>query len=79
MVERVEELLGIDMRRCSAGTFHHIGNRILRRHGEALGLSPSFGILDPEDARTLLSSVIAELGIEKLSARRFPTPRSSPA
>ncbi|MBK8260752.1 MAG: ATP-dependent helicase [Nannocystis sp.] len=73
MTERVQELLGIDMRRASAGTFHHIGNRILRRHGEALGLSPSFGILDPEDARSLLSSVIAELGIEKLSARRFPT------
>ena len=75
MVQRVESLLGIDMRRCSAGTFHHIGNRVLRRHGQAIGLSPDFGILDPEDARTLLGSVIAELGIEALSARRFPTPK----
>ena len=75
MVARVEALLGIDMRRCSAGTFHHIGNRVLRRHGQAIGLSPDFGILDPEDARTLLGSVIAELGIEALSARRFPTPK----
>jgi len=73
MTERVEELLGIDMRRAASGTFHHIGNRILRRHGQALGLSPAFGILDPEDARDLLSTVIAELGIETLSARRFPT------
>ncbi len=75
MVARVESLLGIDMRRCSAGTFHHIGNRVLRRHGQAIGLSPDFGILDPEDARTLLGSVIAELGVEALSARRFPTPK----
>ncbi len=75
MVSRVESLLGVDMRRCSAGTFHHIGNRILRRHGQALGLSPDFGILDPEDSRTLLASVITELGVPALTARRFPTPK----
>ena len=73
MTARVEELLGIDMRRASSGTFHHLGNRVLRRHGEALGLTPGFGILDPEDARDLLAAVIADLGIERLSARRFPT------
>ncbi len=75
MVARVETLLGVDMRRCSAGTFHHIGNKILRRHGQAIGLAPDFGILDPEDARTLLASVITELGVEALTARRFPTPK----
>ncbi|MBL9103522.1 MAG: ATP-dependent helicase [Myxococcales bacterium] len=75
MVGRVESLLGIDMRRCSAGTFHHIGNRVLRRYGQAVGLGPDFGILDPEDARTLLASVITELGVEALTARRFPTPK----
>lgn len=75
MVARVEGLLGVDMRRCSAGTFHHIGNRILRRFGPAIGLSPDFGILDPEDSRTLLSSVVAELGLETLTARRFPQPK----
>ncbi|MCA9661116.1 MAG: ATP-dependent helicase, partial [Myxococcales bacterium] len=75
MTARVEELLGIDMRRAAAGTFHHVGNRILRRHGHALGLSQSFGILDPEDARTLLAGVIAEQGMAKLSSRRFPTPK----
>lgn len=75
MVERVEALLQIDMRRCFAGTFHHIGNRLLRLHADPLGLAPDFGILDPEDARTLLASVIAELGLEKLTARRFPPPK----
>ena len=75
MTARVEDLLGIDMRRSAAGTFHHVGNRILRKHGQALGLSPSFGILDPEDARTLLAGVIAEQGLAALSSRRFPTPK----
>jgi DNA helicase II / ATP-dependent DNA helicase PcrA len=75
MVERVEALLQLDMRRCFAGTFHHIGNRLLRRHADSLGLAADFGILDPEDARTLLASVVAELGLEKLTAKRFPPPK----
>ncbi len=75
MVEQVEALLQIDMRRCYAGTFHHIGNRLLRQHADPLGLAPDFGILDPEDARTLLTSVVAELGLKKLTAKRFPPPR----
>lgn len=75
MVARVEGLLGVDMRRCSAGTFHHIGNRVLRRYGPALGLSPDFGILDPEDSRTLLAAIVAEFGLEALTARRFPQPK----
>ncbi len=72
MVERVEALLQIDMRRCCAGTFHHIGNRLLRQHADAIGLGSDFGILDPEDARTLLGSVVSELGLKRLSAKRFP-------
>jgi DNA helicase-2/ATP-dependent DNA helicase PcrA len=72
MVARVEELIAVDMRRCAAGTFHHVGNRILRHHGEAIGISPDFGILDPEDARILLATVIAEQGLAKLTAKRFP-------
>ena len=72
MVSRVENLLGIDMRRSAAGTFHHVGNRILRRHGDALGLGTDFGILDPEDARDLMSSVVNELGTPILTSKRFP-------
>ncbi|MFO7562558.1 MAG: ATP-dependent helicase [Enhygromyxa sp.] len=75
MVSRVENLLGVDMRRSAAGTFHHVGNRILRRHGEALGLGSEFGILDPEDARDLMGSVITELGMPVLTSKRFPNPK----
>ncbi|MBK6917463.1 MAG: ATP-dependent helicase [Deltaproteobacteria bacterium] len=75
MVARVEALLGLDMQRCWAGTFHHIGHRLLRRHADAVGLGTDFGIVDGEDARAILASVIAELGLKALSARRFPEPK----
>ncbi len=75
MVARVEGLLAIDMARCWAGTFHHVGNRLLRRHGEHLGLGSDFGIVDGEDARAILAGVIAQLGLKALSARRFPEPK----
>ncbi len=75
MVSRVEATVGVDMSRASAGTFHHIGHKLLRRYGEHVGLGLDFGILDPEDARTLLASVIAEQGLKALSARRFPQPK----
>jgi DNA helicase-2/ATP-dependent DNA helicase PcrA len=75
MVARVEALLGLDMARCWAGTFHHIGNRLLRRHADVVGLGADFGILDSEDARSILAAVIAELGLKALSARRFPEPK----
>ena len=76
MVARVEELMGVQMRSMFAGTFHHIGNRLLRKHAEAIGLSPDFSILDPEDARTMLGSVIADLGLRQLTAKRFPPPKA---
>lgn len=75
MLGRVEELASLDVRRMPAGTFHHIGNRLLRRHADRLGRSADFSIIDPEDARTLLSSVVAELGLAQLTARRFPPPK----
>lgn len=75
MVGRVQELCGLDMRRAFAGTFHHVGNRLLRRHADQLGLGADFSILDPEDSRTMLGSIIGELGLGRLTAQRFPTPK----
>lgn len=74
MLRRVELLvpgsLGIGTR-VWGGTFHHIGNRILRRHAPLVGFQPNFTILDREDAGRLLETCIAEL---KLNPRgsRFP-------
>ncbi len=38
-----------------SGTFHSMANRFLRRYGRAIGLDPSFTILDQADAGDLLA------------------------
>jgi DNA helicase-2/ATP-dependent DNA helicase PcrA len=54
-----------------AGTFHSIGNRLLRHYAAHLQLDPHFSVLDRGDAADLMDSLRAELG---LAARdqRFP-------
>jgi DNA helicase-2/ATP-dependent DNA helicase PcrA len=54
-----------------AGTFHSVGSRLLRLHALALGLDPSFTVLDRGDAADLLDLVRAERGLGK-GDRRFP-------
>src|SRR5205823_2806235 len=54
-----------------AGTFHSVANRILRLHATALGLDPSFTVLDRSDSADLLNVVRNDLGFAKLPAR-FP-------
>ncbi|PIE17369.1 MAG: ATP-dependent DNA helicase [Proteobacteria bacterium] len=74
MVQRVQELLGVDLRPPWTGTFHHVANVALRRYGRVLGLDESYTILDSEDAKELMASCLAELG-DKLKQRRYPQPR----
>jgi DNA helicase-2/ATP-dependent DNA helicase PcrA len=71
MMRRVEALLTIDTRKMAGGTFHSVGNRLLRQYGESIGLSPQFTILDPEDAREILEASTSDLKIKTLD-RRFP-------
>ena len=54
-----------------AGTFHSIGNRLLRHYAAHLQLDPHFSVIDRGDAADLMDSLRAELG---LAARdqRFP-------
>jgi len=73
MVGRVTELLGSDADGIWGGTFHSIGNRILRRHAETIGFRPSFTILDREDQSDLMKSVAADAGAP-LRDKRFPKP-----
>ena len=53
------------------GTFHAMGNRILREYGHAVGLTPSFTILDQADATDLFGVVRTQLGLAE-RGRRFP-------
>jgi DNA helicase-2/ATP-dependent DNA helicase PcrA len=71
MLRRVETLLSVDTRRLMGGTFHSVGNRILRRFGSRLGLGANFSILDPEDAREMLEASTSDRNIPTLE-RRFP-------
>jgi DNA helicase-2/ATP-dependent DNA helicase PcrA len=71
MLSRVEELVETDTRRIWGGTFHAIGNRLLRRHAQALGYEPNFSILDDEDAKELMTSAISASTVDTLK-KRFP-------
>jgi DNA helicase-2/ATP-dependent DNA helicase PcrA len=65
MVNRLEGLIGPQAVKVWAGTFHHIGNRILRRSAETLGYTPNFTILDSEDQRDLIGLALDDVGIGK--------------
>ena len=72
MTGRVSELLGPDADGIWGGTFHSIGNRILRRHADVIGFKSSFSILDREDQSDLLKSVVNDTGVPR--DKRFPKP-----
>lgn len=63
MLGRVETLLGIKPQGLWGGTFHHIGNMILRRYAPVLGYNNNFTILDDDDSKKMLKSALEELGI----------------
>ncbi len=71
MLDRVANLLPVDASGIWGGTFHSIGNRMLRRHGSALGYNSGFTIMDREDQKDLINTVIASAGIDPKEIR-FP-------
>jgi DNA helicase-2/ATP-dependent DNA helicase PcrA len=71
MLGRVANLLPVDASGLWGGTFHSIGNRILRRHGSALGYSSGFTIMDREDQKDLIDAVVISAGIDPKEIR-FP-------
>ena len=71
MMRRVNDLLGQELNTLWGGTFHSIGNRILRQHAKLLGYERDFTIMDREDAKHLITTCIAEAEID-VKATRFP-------
>ena len=71
MMRRVADLLGGDVSALWGGTFHSVGNRILRRHADLLGYARDFTILDREDARDLIAAGLDEAEID-LKDTGFP-------
>jgi len=54
-----------------SGTFHSIGNRLLRQHATALGLDVAFSVMDRGDSADVIDLLRHQLGFSKLE-RRFP-------
>ena len=68
MKERLLRLLGEDGAAVRVGTFHATCARLLRRHGECVGLSKSFTIYDDQDQQALVKRVLRDLGLD---AKRY--------
>ena len=74
MLRRVETLTGSqNVHRVWGGTFHRIGNQILRRHAVSIGFDSNYSIMDSEDANDFISVCIDEASIDT-KAKRFPKP-----
>ena len=73
MLARVASLLPHDLTRLWGGTFHHVGNRLLRRHAEVVGYNRDYTILDREDAEDLIAASLGEAGVDPKD-KRFPKP-----
>jgi DNA helicase-2/ATP-dependent DNA helicase PcrA len=76
MREALDDKLGskasqISQRLTWSGTFHSIGNRLLRHYAKHVGLHPSFSVLDRSDSADLLDTVRTELGYSG-KGQRFP-------
>ena len=66
MKERIGALVGAAVEGMPwLGTFHAIGVKILRRHGELVGLKSGFTILDADDQVRLVKQVIESAGLDK--------------
>jgi DNA helicase II / ATP-dependent DNA helicase PcrA len=61
----------IQQRLSWAGTFHSIGNRLLRHYARHLKLDPQFSVLDRADAADVLDGLRQELGLAA-KEQRFP-------
>ncbi len=71
MRERVGAILGRPAEGLWLGTFHALCARMLRRHAELVGLTPSFNILDTDDQLRLLKQVM-EAG--RIDTKRWAPP-----
>ena len=74
MLSRVEDLTGVPRRAFWGGTFHSIGQRMVRMHGEPVGLQSNYTILDQSDAESLIADVIR--GVDPLFLKDKNNPKA---
>ena len=75
MLERVEDLTGVPRRALWGGTFHSIAQRILRAHGDLVGLNRNYTILDQGEAESILKSVIQATDGTFIKTKNNPKPK----
>ena len=71
MLDRAQGLVGEGVGGLWGGTFHHMANRMLRRHGDLLGYKLDYTIIDQDDSRSLVRAIADERG---LLGKHFPKP-----
>jgi DNA helicase-2/ATP-dependent DNA helicase PcrA len=65
MKERIAHIVGeSEAKNIAMGTFHSVFARILRFNSEKLGYPSNFTIYDTQDSRSLLKTIIKELGLD---------------
>ena len=65
MKERIGRLVGEERARyLQMGTFHSVFSRILRAEADKLGFNANFTIYDQTDARSLVKTIIKEMGLD---------------
>ena len=73
MLSRVDGLTGGSAGKVWGGTFHAIGNRLLRQYAKLVGLAPNYSILDEGDQRDLIKVAVTDTRV-KVEEKRFPSP-----
>lgn len=68
MKERIASVVGTsEAKNLWMGTFHSVFARILRSEADHLGFPSNFTIYDTQDSVRLLSSIIKEMNLERIS------------
>jgi len=76
MLSRAGQLLDNRVHRVSGGTFHSLGNIILRRYARLVGYDSGFSIMDQGDSYDALDLVRKSLGASFTRTKGFPKTRT---
>jgi DNA helicase-2/ATP-dependent DNA helicase PcrA len=64
MRDRIEMIAGNDARNIWMGTFHSVFARLLRSEASKIGYPSNFTIYDTDDSRSLIRSIVKEMGLD---------------
>ena len=76
MLSRAGQLLDSRVQRVSGGTFHSLGNSILRRYARLVGFDPGFSIMDQGDSHEALDLIRKSMDHSFTRTKGFPKTRT---